>query len=143
MVLQSVAVRQLSSLQWTVAGARTSILNFSEKNCPAFLVEPPSGESGHCLACLVPGYWLRWHVEDLSFVDRPDEFDVLRVGPNQRHSRPCGSAVVEASLRDVFCVPDLFRDQSSGASLGFNDMQEPLGLFDVSQSEFIVRSFAC
>src|SRR6266849_283864 len=79
-------------------------------DCSNLLVEPPCGmfRTGPLGLLSHSGLW--WHVEDLSFTDRSCEFDVFRVRPDEGHSRACGTAVMEPVLRNIFRVPDLFRN---------------------------------
>src|SRR5205807_2754568 len=94
----------------------------SSWDCPNLLVKPPRGEFGASLLCLISNDWLWRHVEDFSFADGSCEFDVLGVGPDERHCRTSGTAVVKSMLRNVFRVPDLFWNQASRAGLSFDHM---------------------
>src|SRR5438309_10119260 len=80
----------------------------SRRDCPNFLVKPPCCEFGASLLYLISSDWLWRHVEDFSFADGSCELDVLGVGPDERHCRASGTAVVKSMLRNVFGVPDLF-----------------------------------
>src|SRR5438132_6028046 len=76
-------------------------------DCPNLLVKPPGCEFGAGLFYLISSDWLWRHVEDFSFADGSCEFDVLGVGPDERHCRASWTAVVKSMLRNVFRVPDL------------------------------------
>src|SRR2546422_9611587 len=80
----------------------------SMRDCSSLLVEPPGSKFRTGPLGLISDSGLWWHVEDLSFTDRPCEFDVFRVRPDEGHSGACGTAVIESVLRNIFCVPDLF-----------------------------------
>src|SRR6476620_6021596 len=80
-------------------------------------VGAPNDEVGGNVTRLIAFDRFGRHVEDASFLQRPQQLDVFGVRPDQRHGGTGGAATEQLALGDVVTVPNLFRQEAGGTWL--------------------------
>ena len=80
------------------------------------------------------------HVEHLSIGNRAHQFDVLRVGPGQGHGGAGGAAGHQRRIGKRRSVPELLREQATGAGKGFHVAD--VGLRIAPRRDFVVGPFS-
>src|SRR5665213_1279026 len=112
-----------------------------------FLNRPPLAVNFHIAAKSLPARRLAIAfihgvdaVENLAILSRAQQLEVLRVRPDQRHSRPCGLPPPQARTRFVRLVPDLLRQHLAAGG------KRLIGLYHLLKAvacrQFVVRAFA-
>src|SRR6185312_5454343 len=94
------------------------------------------------LAASIPPGGLRRHVEHRPVLERPQQLNVLRMRPGERHCASRRAAKKQLPLRYIFGVPYLFGYQAAFAARSFHCRKQPPRFFDLAESKFVVSALA-
>ena len=79
-------------------------------------------------------------VEDFPIRDRPQQLDILRVRPHQRHGRPGKFAQFQAQFGDIGGIPDLLRQHATLRTEAFKSLD--IRPHIVAGGQLVVRSLS-